>query len=373
MSGLLLAADRLVLADRVVAPGWVRVEGATVTEAGEGAPPGPAERFALLVPGLVDLHVHGGGGAWFADDPALAADFHRARGSTTVVAGLVSAPLDVLAAQVAALRPHVEAGTVAGVHLEGPFLAPSRCGAQDPAVLQPPSPAAVERLLAAGPVAMVTLAPELDGGVDAVRRVRAAGAVAAVGHTDADYETTRRAVAAGASVATHLFNAMPPLHHREPGPVAALLEAPGVTLEVIADGRHLHPAVVRGVLATGRAALVSDAIAATGLPDGPATLGGRPVTVAGGAARLAGTDVLAGSVATVADCLRRVLEDDVDLRTAVDAATRTPARALGLQDRIGAIAPGRGADLVGLDERHRVVAVFSGGARVPAPGSGGGV
>lgn len=367
---LLLAAERLVLPDRVAAPGWVRVDGARIGEVGDGEPPGPAERFPLLVPGLVDLHVHGGGGAWFADDPVRAAAFHRARGSTTVVASLVSAPLDVLVAEVAALRPHVEAGTVAGVHLEGPFLAPSRCGAHDPGVLRTPSPAAVDRLLAAGPVAMVTLAPELDGGLAAVRRAAEAGVVVAVGHTEADYETTRAALAAGATVATHLFNAMPPLRHRAPGPVGALLEDPRVALEVVADGHHLHAAVVRGVLGTGRAALVSDAIAAAGLSDGPAEIGGLPVTVARGAARLADGGALAGSVATLADCLRRVLDDGVDLRRAVTAATLTPARVLGIEGRAGSIAPGRAADLVALDERHRVVAVLAGGARVPAPAIG---
>ncbi len=320
----LLAGGRVVLADRVLAPGWVRVEGTLVAEVGSGPPPGEAEHFAVLLPGLVDLHAHGGGGASFTEDPVRAAAFHRARGSTTVVASLVSAPLDTMVAQVGALAAHVADGTVAGIHLEGPFLAPSRCGAHDARHLVAPTPVAVDRLLAAGPVVMVTLAPELDGGLDAVRWISGRGVVAAVGHTDADYATARRAVAAGATVATHLGNAMPPVHHREPGAVVALAEAPEVTLEVIADGTHLHPAVVRGVLATGRAALVSDATAAAGQPDGPAELGGLRVLVADGAARLADTGALAGSVVTVADCLARVLGDGADLLTAVTAATRTP-------------------------------------------------
>jgi N-acetylglucosamine-6-phosphate deacetylase len=227
---------------------WLRVEDGVIAELGRGRPPGPSIELGdgWLVPGFVDLHVHGGGGASFQDDdPAVAVAFHRAHGTTTLLASLVSAPVDDLVAAVARLAAASTEGLVAGVHLEGPWLAASRTGAHAPEALGPPDPRQVLRLLEAGPVRMVTLAPELPGALDAIRALRAHDVVVAVGHTDATYEQTLAAIAAGATVGTHLFNAMAPLHHRASGPVLALLEDPTVVVELVVDGAHLHPAVVR--------------------------------------------------------------------------------------------------------------------------------
>ena len=331
---------------------WLRVEDGVITELGSGRPPGAATGLAdgWLVPGFVDLHVHGGGGGSFQDDdPAAAVAFHRAHGTTTLLASLVSAPVDDLVAAVARLAAATSDGLLAGVHLEGPWLAGSRAGAHAPEVLAPPDPDAVLRLLEAGPVRVVTLAPELPGALDAVRTLRAHGVVVAVGHTAATYEETRAAIAAGASLGTHLFNAMAPVHHRAPGPVLALLEDPSVVVELVVDGVHLHPAVVRAVLdrAPGRVALVTDAISAAGCADGTYRLGGREVSVVDGAPRLAGTDIIAGSVLTMDAAVRRVVAGGTDLATAVEAATATPARVLGLRDR-GSLAVGHRADLVHL-------------------------
>ncbi|MGZ4456976.1 MAG: N-acetylglucosamine-6-phosphate deacetylase [Nocardioides sp.] len=351
---MLLAAARVVLPDRVLAPGWVRVEDGLVVALGAGQYDGEVDHDLgerTLLPGLVDMHVHGGGGAELPEPAAVA--FHRHHGTTTLLASVMSAPVPDLRGSLAALRVAVEAGRVAGVHLEGPFLAPASAGAHDPAALVPPTPAAVAALLDAGRgvLRMVTLAPELDGGLDAVRAFAAAGVVVAVGHTDASYEVARAAVDAGATVATHLFNAMPPLHHREPGAALALLDDPRVTCEVIGDGVHAHPAVVRHVVGTGRAALVSDAVAAAGT---------------GADTARTSTGVLAGSTSPLAEGLRRLLDAGVDLLAAVTAATLTPARALGVA--AGSIEPGRPADLVVLGPGHQVEAVMARGSWVRRSG-----
>jgi N-acetylglucosamine-6-phosphate deacetylase len=361
---VLIAGERVAGMD---GPGYVEVDGTAIAAVGAGAPPAAAEvTGAWVVPGFVDLHVHGGGGASFQDgEAAQVAEFHRRHGTTTLLASLMTAPLDALERSIAALR---DSRAVAGIHLEGPFLAAARCGAHDPALMRAPAAADVERLLAAGDgaVRMVTLAPELDGGLDAVAQVVAGGAAAAVGHTDASYELTRAAIAVGATVATHLFNGMAPPHHRRPGPAPALLEDERVVVELINDGVHLHPAVVRGVFAAapGRVALITDAMAGAGMEDGEYLLGDRRVVVAGGVARLAGGDALAGSTLTQDAALRNAVLAGVAVEDAVAALSETPARVLGLGDRIGALAAGLAADLVVLDDDLQVVAVMAGGTWV---------
>jgi N-acetylglucosamine-6-phosphate deacetylase len=358
--------------------GWLRVDGPRIAEVGAGIPPYPAAESVdmggrLLVPGWVDIHVHGGGGASFDDgDPerALAAvDLHRRHGTTSLVAGLVTASPAALLRQVAALAELCEAGELAGIHLEGPYLATQRCGAHDPALLRSPDLAEFQRILRAGRghVRMITLAPELPGALELVRAAVSEGVVAAVGHTDADYATVCAAFDAGATVATHLFNQMRPLHHRDPGPVAAALTDDRVTVEVINDGVHLHPAVVRMAWAAAgadRTAFVTDAMAAAGLGDGDYTLGGRRVRVADGTARLADTGAIAGSTITLADAVRRAVRDlGIPLAAAVRAASTVPAAALRLAD-VGALLPGRYADLVVLEPDGTLHAVYHRGRPV---------
>ncbi|SFT33302.1 N-acetylglucosamine-6-phosphate deacetylase [Geodermatophilus amargosae] len=372
----LLTGARLVDAGGATGPGWVLLEGDAITATGTGRPPAADGTVDLagaeLVPGFVDLHAHGGGGAAFDDGPGAirtALAVHRAAGTTRSVLSLVAAPLAELEASLAGIA-EVAAGdpTVLGAHLEGPFLAPARCGAHDPQHLRAPTADVVDRLLVAarGRLRQVTVAPELPGALEAIRDLTAAGVVVAVGHTEADAALTAAAFDAGARLLTHALNAMPGLHHREPGPVGAALADPRVVLELVLDGVHVHPVVARLLLAgaPGRVALVTDAMAATGAGDGDHRLGSLEVRVRGGRAVVAGTDTIAGSTLTQDAALRTALAAGVDQVAAVTALTATPARALGLAGAFGRLAPGYAADVVALGPDRSVTAVWAAGHRV---------
>lgn len=371
MSETVYAGARVVTPDGVLDDGWVRVSDGRIAEVGTGTVPGAVDLGGgWLVPGFVDIHCHGGGGASFAsaepEQVRTAVATHRAHGTTTVLASLVSAPIDDLANKISALRGSVEDDLIAGIHLEGPFLAAARCGAHDPAVLRPPDSAAVEQLVRAGggAVRMVTLAPELENATTAIRRLAEHGVIAALGHTDARFDQVLPAIDAGATVATHLFNGMRPLHHREPGAVAALLADERITTELIADLVHVHPAMLElAARRTGpeRTVLVTDAISATDAGDGRYRLGDLAVTVTDGVPRLA-DGALAGSTLTADAGFRNLVHSGLSVPDAVAASATRPAELLGLADRVGAIRPGLAADLVLLDDDLRVRQVGKAGS-----------
>jgi N-acetylglucosamine-6-phosphate deacetylase len=354
----LVRARRIVTATDDLPDGWLLVSAAgTVSALGTGDAPDAGSTIDVdgtVVPGLVDLHAHGALGHDFAtcssEGAVVAARHHRARGTTSLVASVATGPVGDTAAALARLRPLVADGTLAGLHLEGPWLSPGRRGAHRADLLHAPTPHEVDEYLAAadGTLRIVTLAPELPGALDTVRRLVTEGVVVAVGHTDASADDTRRAVDAGATLVTHLFNGMPPLHHRTPGPVGVALTDDRVLLECIIDGHHLHPTTVDLVrrAAPGRFVLVSDAMAATGCPDGDHTIAGSPVSVRNGVAMLADGSSLAGSTITVADAARRLLEDGAPLTEVVAAAATRPARLLGLP---APLLPGAPADLIAID------------------------
>lgn len=376
---VLVTAGALVAGDEVLRPGWMRVGGGRILALGEGAAPvldlPRLDYTGTVVPGFVDLHVHGGGGASYtdgiADEVRRAAAFHLAHGTTTTITSTVSATPEALGEIVERLAPLVEAGISAGIHLEGPWISRQRCGAHDPQALRDPDLAEIDRLLAAarGTIAMVTLAPELPGGMAAVSRFAQAGVLVAVGHTEATYAQACEAIEHGARVATHLFNAMAPLGHREPGPVLALTEDPRVLIELIGDGVHLHPALVRDVqrsLGFDRVALVTDAMVAAGMSDGAYRLGELDVDVVDGVARVRATGAIAGSTATMELLFRRAAHSFRDAHGALSdevlvgltkMTSGNQARVLGRND-IGLLERGRRSDFVVLNDDYSVVDVY---------------
>lgn len=382
MAAQLITGGRVATPDGLLDPGWVLVDDGTISSVGSGEPPARPDAEVTdasgswVLPGFVDIHCHGGGGAAFTSaDPAhvrQVVDAHTAHGTTTMLASLVTRPVPELVEQVAALADLVQEGLVAGVHLEGPFLSAARCGAHDPAILRPPDPVSVDALLAAGrgTIRMVTVAPELEGAVPAVKRLVDAGVIAAIGHTDALADDVVPAVDAGASVATHLFNGMRPLHHREPGPIGVLLDDERVTVELICDLVHLHPTIVRLAArhaGAGRTVLITDAIAAAAAGDGVYDIGGLEVNVTDGVPTLAGGGSLAGSTLTMDAAFRNLVQScGLGVLDAVAAACTRPAELLGLGNVTGRLATGYAADVVLLDDALRPTSVMKRGEWVPS-------
>ena len=348
------------------------------------------EHDGLILPGLVDLHCHGGGGASFPDsegaEEMLAAVLeHRRHGTTSLVASLVTADAATLREKVAQLTGLHRDGEIAAIHLEGPFLSEARRGAQNPAHLTDGDPALVRELaeIAGGALATMTVAPEAAGADEVIDALAGSGAVPSLGHTDGgSAEMTRavdRSIAAlrrrrGRSplpTATHLFNGMRPIHHRDPGPALAALDAASrgeMVVEVIADGVHLDARTVAHVFALAaedHVVLVTDAMAAAGMADGRYRLGALDVTVEEGVATLTEGGAIAGGTAHLVEVLRHaVLEAGVELVAAVRAASTVPARVLGLEDEIGSLAAGRRADVLMVDRALRPVTVLRGGREV---------
>ncbi|SOE73109.1 N-acetylglucosamine 6-phosphate deacetylase [Streptomyces sp. OV198] len=372
-----LAGARVVLPTGVVDDGRVIVDGTRIA----GSAPSSARTLDLsghwLVPGFVDLHNHGGGGASFTsgtvEEVLQGVHTHRLHGTTTLVASTVTGDMDGLAQRAGLLSELAEQGDIAGIHFEGPFISPCRKGAHSEELLRDPDPAEVRKLIdaARGRASMVTLATELPGGIDSVRLLAEHGVIAAIGHTDATYEQTGEAIDAGATVATHLFNAMPALGHRTPGPIAALLEDERITVELINDGTHLHPAALQLAFhhaGADRVAFITDAMDAAGFGDGRYRLGPMEVEVSEGVARLVEGGSIAGSTLTLDRAFQRaVTVDRLPVEDIVAALSANPARLLGLYDRVGSLEPGKDADLVVLDAEFALKGVMRRGEWVVDP------
>lgn len=371
---------RLVLPDRLVERGLLQVRDGLIAGVwdlgadGQASVPDTARLIEgpYISPGFVDLHVHGGGGADFMDGDPQAVQtitaLHGRHGTTSLLATTLTGPEEQICRAIRAALAAPERGArVVGFHIEGPFINPRMKGAQDERYIRPPSPDEIDRWIRTGTPQsrwQITLAPEMDGALTAITHAVRRGAVVSAGHTDATFAQMEAAIRVGLSHATHLFNAMRGLHHREPGAVGAALLLPNLTVELIADGLHLHP----GVLALAarcrkpsEVILVTDAMRATGLGDGRYMLGELPTNVVSGVARLE-DGALAGSVLTM-DAAVRTMVDQVGLSLpqAVAMASLNPARRHGLDGQLGSLSVGKRADILVLDERLEVRLTMVGG------------
>jgi N-acetylglucosamine-6-phosphate deacetylase len=408
-TGYVLRAATVVTGDSVLSPGWVAVRDGSVIGVGEvasgssgaggasgdglkglpAAPTGPVVDLGerIVAPGYFDVHVHGGDGAQVngeridevVESVARIARFHAGHGTTSLLATTVSDLPEQLLTTVTAIgetvgQPIAGGAAIRGIHLEGPFIARAKLGAHDPLSLRGADVGELRTLAAAagGTVRMVTLAPELPGSGEVIAGAAELGIAVAIGHTDADFDTTRAAIDAGARHATHLFNAMAPLHHRRPGAVTALLLDDRVTLEVIADLEHVHPAVLElaARCAPGRLVAVSDAVPAAGQEPGTYQIGRIDVAVEAGRVTLASDPAtLAGSVLTMDVAVQNLVRVvGLPLDAAIRTASSTPAHAAGCAgDGLGTLRTGSPADIVVLEPDLSVAVTIVAGAAVFDP------
>ena len=331
-----------------------------------------------VIPGLVDVHFHGCVGEDFSDatpDGLQAiADYELSQGVTYICPAGMTLPeeqLTKICENTAAHRADNTGGAeVVGAHLEGPFLSMAKKGAQNGDFIHAPDAAMLLRLqqAAQGSVKLVTVAPEEPNGLDFVRAASEAGITVSLGHTTAGYDTAKAAFEAGASHATHLYNGMPPLHHRDPGVIGAAFDT-GARVELICDGIHIHESVVRltfRMFGAERMVLISDSLRATGMPDGRYPFGGQEIEVHGNRATIAGhPETLAGSVTSLMGCLRKAVEFGIPLADAVRAASYNPAQAIGIDHRAGTLDEGKEASIVLLDQKDLSIrAILFRGERV---------
>lgn len=358
--------------------GALRVENGRVAELLDHDPAGPGMDLggAYVIPGLVDIHNHGNSGADFSDGDydglVKMARYLAQNGVTSFAPASMTLPYDVLARAfetAAQLRKASPAGcaNLAGIQMEGPFFSEKKKGAQNGAYLRAPDFDAFRALYdgCGGLVKIVDLAPELPGAVAFTRRAAQLCTVS-VAHTDAGYDAAKAVFDAGATHLTHLFNAMPPLHHRKPGVIGAAAECEHVRAELICDGLHVHPSAVRlafRLFGASRMCLISDALRCCGMPDGQYTLGGQDVFLSGGVARLA-DGTIAGSATNLYACMQRAVSFGICKEDAIRAATFNPALQLGCADELGSLAPGRRADFVVCDEALNRKAVYLAGERL---------
>lgn len=395
MPATVIHASRILTPEEEINDGVIVVEGGRIAALGHRdevrVPAGAIDYVAAgmtVVPGFVDVHIHGAGGHDVMEANARGLDRITAtvarHGTTSIVATTVTAPIEETCHSLAGIAHYIHshenpaeppkagrlAAEILGIHLEGPFISPSRRGVHPVDSIAKPSVEILEKLLKAadGFVRILTIAPELPGAMDLIRTAVAAKVTVGLGHTDANYEQARAAIQAGARHAVHIYNAMRPFTHRDPGIVGAIMTDPEVTAEVIADGVHVAGPAIQVLIGTkgfDTVLLVSDGIAATGMRDGNYRLGNFDVNVRGGICRNA-EGKLAGSTLTLDRALRNVVELGVPLRDAVRMVTILPARRLGVAGKKGIIAEGADADLVALNDDLQVAGVMTRGVGLGA-------
>jgi N-acetylglucosamine-6-phosphate deacetylase len=385
MLSTVMSPLRLILPDTILDNAWISFENGTITDFGSGLPPGAGNSMdglgLFLAPGFIDTHVHGGNGSDFLDATPEAfstiSNYHLSQGTTALCPTLATTTYERIGAVLNVWSKILGASTarILPVHLEGPHLAVTKAGAQDPKLLRPPTDADITWLVNnASRIAEITVAPELPNALQLIQQCRRAGIITSAGHTEAREQQVRTSITHGLTKVTHLFNAMTYAAKsglfREPGLAEYALVEDRLACELIADGFHVAPTLMKlAVRSKGPAklALISDALAGTGLPVGSTfMLGSLPCRVAHGFCELADGSALAGSATTLIDQVRIMHQTvQVPLADAVRMATRTPASLLGLDDRYGSITRGCAADFVQFDTDFRIHGLWVGGRRVP--------
>lgn len=363
-----------IFTDGKFVEGSLTVENGVITAIGPaGVPCDVDAQGKYLVPGFVDVHTHGAMNEDFSDGKAeglpIMSRHYAAHGVTSFLATTMTLKEEVLTPAMEVIRDFqrpADGAKCAGIHLEGPFLSYAKRGAQAAENLHKPDAAMFHRLNAAsgGQVRLVTVAPEEEGAIPFIEEVSKTCTVS-IGHTTADYDTAMAAYKAGASHATHLYNGMPSLLHRAPGVIGAAFDS-GATVELICDGMHIHPSVIRAThkLFGEKLVIISDSLRCAGMPDGQYELGGQPIEMKNGKATLLGTDTLAGSSSNLLDELRNVVSFGLPLEDALTALTAAPAKAVRLDNEIGSIAVGKKADLLLLTQDLNLDSVYVDGNKI---------
>lgn len=363
---MIITAARAVIDGQERSDIWLDIRDGLICEIGEGTHPSAERKFpGTLIPGFVDIHCHGGGGYYFSnlnpDQIRIAINIHRQAGTTTQYASLVTTDLDQLKAQIEALIPFVRSGDLAGIHLEGPYLSHAKCGAHAPELLRAPHLSEVQSLIewGQGTIAMVTIAPELEGALESIAWLASQGVIAAIGHTDADADTARAAIDAGARVVTHFTNAMAKMVGGQ-SMATEVLDDSEISLELINDGTHVPVDVIEVLKkkALERTILVTDAMSAAGGDDGKYVIGNLDVEVKDSIARLVSNGALAGSTLTMDRAFINFLnKDGVNIVDAVHASSTHAAQVFGLKN-VGSISVGKKADILHFDGKKIEMLTF---------------
>ena len=364
---MIIQASGAVVNGSLIGDLWIESSNGVITAVNPGIHRSPdATTDGVLIPGFVDIHCHGGGGKYFSalspGEIHSAIETHRGHGTTSLLASLVSEPIEIIKEQILRLKPLIASGQIAGIHLEGPYLAHARCGAHDPALLLSPDLAEIKELLelADGAITMITIAPELPGAVDAIKYLAAAGVTVALGHTDGAFVDAAAGTNAGATVVTHFMNAMD--KSLSQGSFASFVVADErLSVEIILDGHHIPFSTARDIYTAlgSRVIFVTDAMAAAGATDGSYTIGKLPVEVKSGVARITTTNALAGSTLTMDAAFFNAVDSlGLSVKEAVAATSTRPAKRIGLKDR-GEIKVGLRADLLSYNASNSSITLIS--------------